>query len=395
MAIDELKKGSNTITYRKLFEKIGDELGSGYGFDQHWADSQDMKSQQTLERLEMELNGHKTNLIKESIRTGHSELGDFYFSRGDLNAALRSYLRLRDYCSTSAHIVDMCMNVITVSIHMHNFAHVINYVSKAEQTPELNDQVIINKLRVCAALAYLDSRKFKQAAKKLLEVNYSSIHGKFGAIISTQDIAKYTTLCALAEFDRKEIKSRLIDNSDFRNFLETAPEMKDMIHDFYNSRYGSCLALLDRVKQDLLLDLHLNEHVASLYTKIRNKAIVQYFSPFVSVDLNVMAKAFNTDVPALETELSSLIVEGVIQARIDSHNKRLIARQTDDRSATFERALSAGDQFHRDSKALLVRVNLIRSDFYIKAPRGQGGHGPQQMGPGMVMGLAGPDRKLQ
>ncbi len=68
MAIEELKKGSNTITYRKLFEKIGDELGAGLGFDQHWADSQDMKSQQTLERLEMELNGHKTNLIKESIR---------------------------------------------------------------------------------------------------------------------------------------------------------------------------------------------------------------------------------------------------------------------------------------------------------------------------------------
>ena len=85
-----------------------------------------------------------------------------------------------------------------------------------------------------------------------------------------------------------------------------------------------------------------------------------------------MAQAFNTDVPALEKELSSLIVEGVIQARIDSHNKRLIARQTDDRSVTFERALAAGEQFHRDSKSLLVRVNLIRSDFYIKAPRGQG-----------------------
>lgn len=68
MAIDELKKGSNTITYRKLFEKIGDELGGSYNFDQSWADNQDKKSQQTLERLEMELNGHKTNLIKESIR---------------------------------------------------------------------------------------------------------------------------------------------------------------------------------------------------------------------------------------------------------------------------------------------------------------------------------------
>ena len=43
-------------------------LEETYAFDQNWADSMDKKSQQTLERLEMELNGHKTNLIKESIR---------------------------------------------------------------------------------------------------------------------------------------------------------------------------------------------------------------------------------------------------------------------------------------------------------------------------------------
>ena len=34
-----------------------------------------------------------------------------------------------------------------------------------------------------------------------------------------------------------------------------------------------------------------------------------------------MARAFNTTVPNLEDELSNLILEGQIQARIDSHNK--------------------------------------------------------------------------
>jgi len=81
-------------------------------------------------------------------KAGHNELGDFYFARGDLNAALRSYLRLRDYCATSQHVIDMCMSVINVSIHLQNFAHVINYVTKAEQTPELTDKIIINKLKV-------------------------------------------------------------------------------------------------------------------------------------------------------------------------------------------------------------------------------------------------------
>ena len=75
------------------------------------------------------------------------------------------------------------------------------------------------------------------------------------------------------------------------------------------------------LQPDLLLDVHLHDHVASLYQKIRSKAIVQYFSPFISVDLNTMAAAFNTDVVGLEKELSGLIMEGSIEARIDSHNK--------------------------------------------------------------------------
>lgn len=34
-----------------------------------------------------------------------------------------------------------------------------------------------------------------------------------------------------------------------------------------------------------------------------------------------MAAAFNTSVPSLEDELMQLILDGQIQARIDSHNK--------------------------------------------------------------------------
>lgn len=48
---------------------------------------------------------------------------------------------------------------------------------------------------------------------------------------------------------------------------------------------------------------------------------VQYFSPYVSADMNKMAQAFNTTVAALEDELTQLILEGLINARIDSHSK--------------------------------------------------------------------------
>lgn len=48
---------------------------------------------------------------------------------------------------------------------------------------------------------------------------------------------------------------------------------------------------------------------------------LQYFSPYVSADMRKMATAFNTTVAALEDELTQLILEGLINARIDSHSK--------------------------------------------------------------------------
>lgn len=96
--------------------------------------------------------------------------------------------------------------------------------------------------------------------------------------------------------------------------------------------------------------MYLAPHVRTLYTQIRNRALIQvsgggewqletvwgadtgdsgqlvasvlqYFSPYVSADMHKMAAAFNTTVAALEDELTQLILEGLINARIDSHSK--------------------------------------------------------------------------
>lgn len=47
----------------------------------------------------------------------------------------------------------------------------------------------------------------------------------------------------------------------------------------------------------------------------------QYFSPYLSADMSKMAIAFNTTVLKLEDELMQLILDGQINARIDSHSK--------------------------------------------------------------------------
>ena len=49
-----------------------------------WIEAIDTRAQATQFRLESELSGYKTNLIKESIRMGHHDLADFFYARGDL-----------------------------------------------------------------------------------------------------------------------------------------------------------------------------------------------------------------------------------------------------------------------------------------------------------------------
>jgi COP9 signalosome complex subunit 1 len=79
-----------------------------------------------------------------------------------------------------------------------------------------------------------------------------------------------------------------------------------------------------------------------------------------------MASAFKTSVAGLEKELAALITENQIQARIDSHNKILYARHADQRNATFQRVLQTGSDLQRETKALLLRANLMRHDFVMK-----------------------------
>lgn len=299
---------------------------------------------------------------------GYNDFGDFYYAHGQLGEAFKNYVRTRDYCTTSKHIIHMCLNAILVSIEMGQFTHVTSYVSKAESSQDALEPVTIAKLRCAAGLAHLEGKKYKLAARKFLEVG-PELGNNYTEVIAPQDVATYGSLCALASFDRAELKSKVIDNANFRNFLELVPEIRELINDFHTSHYASCLEYLGNLKANLLLDIHLHDHVETLYEQIRSKALIQYTLPFVSVDLHMMANAFNTSITGLEKELEALITNDQIQARIDSHNKILYARHADQRNGTFQRVLQTGSEFDREVRAMLLRANLIKHEYNSKAAR--------------------------
>lgn len=100
--------------------------------DQGWYDTAQRANQNELEKLDLELRHYQNNLIKESVRMAHRDLGDHLRAMGNLTEALKYYIKTRDHCSTSEHVVEMCINVIEVSLELKEYHAISAYVSKAE-----------------------------------------------------------------------------------------------------------------------------------------------------------------------------------------------------------------------------------------------------------------------
>ena len=387
LLLEELKRGTNTTLYVKIFELVGPALGYGSDFDREWYESIERRESIKLERLEAELMAAKTTMVKESIRLSFNDIGDLHYERGNLGEAMKSYLRTRDYCTIPKHNLELYVRVVSVSMDSAQFGNVNSYITKAENTA--GDVTISAKIKASAALVLLIEGQYKGAARKFLEVG-RDLAGSFSSIIAAEDIAIYGTLCALATLDRAEIRKGALENTVFKSFLELVPDVKHILHSFFAGKYGECLSYFKTFQSELLLDLHLAKHVAPLIAQITERMILLYFSPYSSVDMNRMALALNMDIVTLEKSIASLISNNKISARIDSQSKTLHRREYDVRFDTMEKIERLSSKHLREVKRGILRLSVMQHGFQVPSresaasSRGGGGQSSGQQ-PSLVL----------
>ncbi|XP_050423955.1 COP9 signalosome complex subunit 1b [Adelges cooleyi] len=340
-------------------------------FSSSWVETTTQKAAMKLEKLDGDLKNYKSNSIKESIRRGHNEIGDHYVNCGDLIEATKSYSKARDYCTSSSHVISMCLNIIKVGIYLQNWSHVANYIIKAESTPDYTENSDLqttysSTLKCMTGLAELAGRKYKVAAQNFLQANLDNWDYNC-EVLTPNDVAVYGGLCALATFSRSELQTSVISNNVFKLFLELEPEIRDAIFKFYESKYEICLRTLNKIKPTLLLDMYIGSHINTLFSNIRSKAMIQYFSPYDTACLKKMAMCFNTSLPDLENELMELILDGHIKARIDSINKILYAVHSNPRAETFEKALAMAQQYSKYTHIMILKSQVIKNQVNSKA----------------------------
>ncbi|KDR76888.1 hypothetical protein GALMADRAFT_245996 [Galerina marginata CBS 339.88] len=370
------------------------------GLDTKWADEMMAKNQADRVKLEVELKTYSNNMIKESIRMAHRDLGDFYRATGDYGTSLKHYTKSREFCTTSQHVLDMCMSILELLIEQRNYSHLTTYVFKADAaldaataatapppasttgapTPTVTAGAkkksaerdnVQAKLDLATALSHLGQGNYEKAAHSFLKIGPTKDLGEWaGKLIAPGDIAIYGTLCALATFSRSAVKSRILENSIFGAYIEQEQYIRELIEAYMNSNFKTVLELLNRYSTRHYADIHISQHVHDLTSLIRNSAVVLYFQPFASIKLDRMSAAFGWTIEEVEYHVVNLIQAGDIQGRVDSQNKILKAKKTDYRDELFARTIKAGAEIQAANRKLLLRMRLQQADLIVKPPKG-------------------------
>ncbi|KAK3996061.1 putative COP9 signalosome complex subunit 1 [Cladorrhinum sp. PSN332] len=373
-AVAEAKRGRDPQRYREAVEclRIAAPGDPEANFDQHWLEKQDAANRQETARLVGELKVYKNNLIKESIRMGHEDLGKHLESIGDLLGAAEAYSKMRPDISTVKHLIDVGKHLIRVSIQRREWSMINSHIAKMALGGQYPDEEKAHQpyMNIARGIASLGLDQYYNAAIFFLNAD-SNINSTptYAELASRNDVAAYGGLLALATMDRAELQREVLDNTSFRVFLEAEPHIRRAITMFVNGRYSSCIEILETYRPDYLLDIYLQKHLSAIYAKIRSKCIVQYLIPFSRVSLETITKAFGTPEQPIEQELAAMIQEGILKARINLIDRLITTVRVDPRSKMQADALASAEDYERQAIDRLRRMSLAAADLELKAPK--------------------------
>ncbi|KAG0646976.1 COP9 signalosome complex subunit 1 [Hyphodiscus hymeniophilus] len=341
--------------------------------DTQWMDQQSKLNEIQTASLEKQLKEYKNNLVKESIRMGNEDLGKHYQEIGDLPKAFEAYSRMRADAASQKHIIEVSKHLIEVSIEQRNWIGVTSNVQKIKQIQATPDEERSLQPYLCTAdgLALMDSGGYYSAALAFLRTD-AGMGSSYNTFISPNDVAVYGGLCALASMERSELNRSVLENSNFRTYLELEPNIRRAITFFVNSRYTACLNILESYYSDYLLDIHLQKHVDQLYQLIRSKSIVQYFIPFSCVTLSSLNEAFAAPGKTVDKELVQMIQRKELDARIDTQNRVLTSVSSSSRATLHNEALKTAKEYEREARRRIQHMNIVSADLELKGGKARG-----------------------
>ena len=129
-----------------------------------------------------------------------------HYRNGDLQSALKAYVKLKETSTTAQHTADMCLLVVKTAIDLGHWRPAQNHIIKGEQTdytPEFAAQ-----MKAASGIVALEERQYRHAARRFLSIDHD-VGLSFADVAAQEDVVVYGVLCALASLDRQELRRRV------------------------------------------------------------------------------------------------------------------------------------------------------------------------------------------
>ena len=308
---------------------------------------------------------------------GYDDMGRHLQQIGHLADAIKAFNKERDYCQLPQHVAIMYTRLVNASVEAESWISVETNVQKLKglSLKAAETEKMEAKLSAAAGLAQLASSNYKNAALSFLECNPRMVQARlddpnsdeaYNEVLTPNDVATYGAICALATMDRNELQVLVLDNSNFRNYLELEPHLRRAISAFVACKYSLCLEILESYRPDYLLDVYLSRHFTELFNLVRNKAIIQYFVPFSAVTFSSLASSFNADEGTIVKTLAELIKSEALPARLDIEKGLLVANKVDARTDMYEQTMATARDYERTLHLRLLRMEIIQAGLEVK-----------------------------
>ncbi|CAM9303563.1 unnamed protein product, partial [Ectocarpus fasciculatus] len=362
LVIDLLKQGSNTSFYHKIYADFAAEAAAVEPMDSTWSAAADRAATTKLNALEQDLNAAKSMISKEGLRKAYTNLGDFYYERGNLDEALKCYCQCRNYCTRPWHVDEMDENVFNVSADMDE---VITLGTGAVGQPvqEEGDSARpfpAERRQLTTALRALRQKDYITAARAFLGLQ-KFVASSFSTLISATDIAVYGTVLAVATLPREELRQCATAGHPFRRYLEVSSTTESLLNDFLECRYRTVMSLCTLIAEQFQCDIVFSMHLSALVSSITDRVFLQFVEPFESVDLQKMAEGLGMPIDSVIDRLAGLIEKGDVLARVDTVSKTLRRTRRDVREQTVKRVVKLTQDHAVNSQRALFRMCMLQN----------------------------------
>lgn len=301
------------------------------------------------EQLMAELRMYQNNMIDESVRMAHSDLGDHFVRTGRFSDALLNYDKAREYSTTHEHMLEANMRAMYAAHCLRVPDAAAAYADKAALAlhalpptvlPGHNDAwravLASGSAGICArsgsgattdtdVRAQIDARIRAVRTLALWEICDASAvlpavdagDGTGSAdIVPPALLAWLAALGALSD-PASTRAQRLADDAAFKHLSESDAGPRELVHAFLPGDMRRTLALVSAHAPALALNPTLGARVGHMLESITQRMLARYLSAYRRISVGRLARAFGWDDAHTRRELLTLALSGRLDVHID------------------------------------------------------------------------------